>query len=184
MAQSRRVTPERHKKPRPPFDEDALERTALHYVGRYATTKARLRSYLTRKVRERGWEGEGRPPIDRLVDRVSGLGYIDDSAFAIARAASLGRRGYGQRRVNQALQAAGIEEEDAGPAKEQARLGALTSALRFAERRRIGPYASSVPARETRQKAFAAMARAGHPIEIIRRVLDLAPGEIPDGDSI
>ncbi len=183
MAQSRRVEPKGQKKPRPPLDEEALERTALFYVGRYATTRAKLAAYLARKVRERGWAGEGAPPIGRLVERLSGLGYVDDRAFATARAASLHLRGYGARRIVGALHAAGIEESDTAEAREQARAGALDAALRFAERRRIGPYAAETPDRRMRDKAFAAMARAGHPMDVIRRVLDLEPGEIPNCDN-
>ena len=183
MAQSRRVEPERQKRPRPPLDEDALERMALFYVGRYATTRAKLRTYLDRKLRERGWKGAERPPIDPIVERLSGLGYVDDNAFASARAESLGRRGYGERRIAQALSAAGIDEEDAAEAREQARSNAWGAALRFAERKRIGPYAAATPDRAARDKAFASMARAGHSVEVIRRVLDSAPGEIPECDS-
>ena len=183
MAQSRRVTAERHKKPRPPLDGGALERIALFYVGRYATTRAKLRSYLARKLRERGWEGAGDPAIEPLVERFSSLGYVDDGAFAAARTAALQRRGYGERRVSQALHAAGIEAADAARAKEQARDGAFDAALRFAERRRIGPYASAVPERAAREKAFAAMVRAGHSLDLVRRILDAPPGQIPECDS-
>lgn len=177
------MKPERNKKPRPPLDEAALERLALFYAGRYATTRAKLRSYLARKVRERGWTGDGQPPIETMVDRFSELGYVDDRAFASARGAALQRRGYGERRLDQALHAAGIEAEDAAEAREQARSGAWESALRFAERRRIGPYAAEAPDREARQKAFAAMIRAGHPMELVRKLLDCRAGEVPNPDE-
>ena len=176
------MRPDRHKAPRPPLDQEALERLAIFYVGRYATTQARLRTYLVRKVRERGWSGAG-PEIDGLILRLAELGYIDDAAFALSRAASLQRRGYGARRVAQALHAAGIDEEDAAPAREEARSGAMTAALRFAERKRIGPYAPEKPEREARQRAFGAMMRAGHSLDVARRVLDCAPGEFPESDD-
>jgi regulatory protein len=182
MAQSWRVEPERHKKPPRPLDAEALERLAVHYVGRYATTRAKLRSYLTRKLKERGWEG-GRPDVDTLVERLSGLGYVDDRAFASARAASLQRRGYGERRVRQALGAAGIEEEDAAEVHEEVKDGAMGAALRFARKKRLGPFAGAEPDREAKQKAFAAMMRAGHPSEIARRVLNALPDDIPDLDK-
>lgn len=177
------MKPERHKQPRPPLDSDGLQRLALFYVGRYATTGAKLRSYLARKVRERGWEGE-RPDFDVMIEKFKDLGYIDDRAFASARAASLQRRGYGERRVAQALHAAGIGVRDSADANAQARESALAAALRFAERKRIGPYAVAEPDREARQKAFAAMVRAGHPMDVVRRVLNAPPGEIPDSDNI
>lgn len=182
MAQSWRVKIRTDKRPRPPLDAEALERLALHYVGRYATTRAKLASYLTRKMRERGWEGEP-PDLERLVERLSELGYIDDRAFAESRGAAFQRRGYGERRLDQALKAAGIAEEDSEAARLDAREGAMAAALRFAQRKRIGPYALAEPDREARQKAFAAMLRAGHPLEVTKRVVNASPGEIPDLDT-
>ncbi|HEY0446226.1 MAG TPA: regulatory protein RecX [Allosphingosinicella sp.] len=183
MAQSWRVKPERDKKPRPPLDGSALERLALFYVGRYATTRAKLASYLSRKLRERGWSGDGEAPVEALVERFSTLGYLDDRGFASARAESLQRRGYGERRIAQALRAAGIEEADAADAREQSRAGAFAAALRFAERKRIGPFAAQAPDREAKQRAFAAMMRAGHALDSARRILDSRPGEVPESDS-
>jgi len=183
MAQSRRVKADRHKKPRPPLDAKALERLALSYVGRYATTRAKLRAYVARKLAERGWGGEGEAPVEPLVERLVRLGYIDDRAFAAARAASLQRRGYGARRVDQALHGAGIDPEDSGEARQIAQDGAWEAALRYAERRRIGPFAAAPPDRQAREKAFAAMMRAGHPVAIARRLIEAPPGHIPDSDS-
>lgn len=111
------------------------------------------------------------------------LGYVDDRAFATAQAASLGRRGYGERRINAAMRAAGIEEADGAEAKKLAIDNAWTSALRFAERRRIGPFAAEQADRHKHEKAVAAMLRAGHPLDLARRILAAAPGEIPEADS-
>lgn len=176
------VKPTRPRKPPSPFDAETLERTALHYAGRYATTRAKLSAYLLRKLRERGWEGAGEPPVEALVERMARLNYVDDRAFAEARAASLGRRGYGERRVGEAIRAAGIGEEDSAEAKAMARSGAWAAALRFAERRRIGPFAAAEPDRVAREKAIGAMLRAGHPLAIARRLAGARPGEIPEAD--
>jgi len=178
------VTRVRNRNGRPPLDAGTLERAALAYAARYATTPARLRAYLVRKVRERGWQGEKGPAFDALVERMAGLGYVDDRAFASARAAALGRRGYGEHRVGAALRAAGIGEEDGAKAREQAREGALQAALRYAERRKLGPFAASEGDRTAREKALAAMLRAGHPGRLARRIIWSAPGEIPDADGI
>ncbi|HEU0135589.1 MAG TPA: RecX family transcriptional regulator, partial [Allosphingosinicella sp.] len=66
------------KRPRPALDGDGLERLGLFYAGRYATTRAKLAAYLRRKLKERGWSGEGEPPVERLVERFASLGYVDD----------------------------------------------------------------------------------------------------------
>lgn len=184
MAQSwRRSGADGQRASAPPLDAAALERLALRYVERYATSRARLSSYLQRKLRERGWSGEETPPIAALVERMAALGYVDDEAFATARAASLVRRGYGPRRVSQSLHAAGIDAEDAASAKAQARHDAWAAALDFSRRRRIGPFASTLPDRDGRQKGLAALLRAGHDMAMARRLIDAEPGVIPDWDD-
>lgn len=177
------VQQERHKRAVPPLDGGALERVAIGYAGRYAVTRAKLKAYLVRKLRERGWDGEGEPPVDALVERCARLGYVDDAAFASARAESLSRRGYGARRVETALRIAGIEEEDGAAARAHARAEAWHAALRFAERRRIGPYAELFEERPAREKKLAAMLRAGHSLAIARRIVDSRPGEFPEADD-
>ena len=167
---------------RRPLDEASLEEAALGYAARYATTRARLSAYLVRKLRERGWEGVAEPPIERVVERMATLGYVDDRSFAVAKAASLGRRGYGARRVGEALRAAGIGQEDSAEAREAAERDAWQAALRFAQRRRIGPFALEEPDPAGREKALAAMVRAGHGVELARRLVRSPPGVVPEAD--
>lgn len=180
MAQKWRVTRRRPPKPRPPLDGESLEQLALAYVGRYATTRAKLRRYLARKLRERGWQGEGEPAVDRLAEKCAELGYIDDRAFAESRAASLSRRGYGARRLDQALFEAGIEEDDAHDARTLASEQAWDAALTFARKRRIGPFAETLQDDRSRGKAFAAMMRAGHAYDHVARLVGAEPGNVPD----
>ncbi len=174
---------DRGRRVKPPLDAAALEQSALFYAGRYATTRAKLAAYLGRKVRERGWAEAQKPPIEALVERMAALGYVDDRAFASARAGALTRRGYGARRIGEALRAAGIEEEDGAEAREIAEEGAWDAALRFAERRKIGPFAAGEGDRPAREKAYAAMLRAGHPPGLARRIVAARPGEIPLADT-
>lgn len=180
VAQTWRVASYPSDRDRPALDAQGIERLALAYVGRYASTRAKLRQYLARKLAERGWKGEGQPPVEAIVTKFAELGYVDDRAFADARAASLARRGYGARRVSEALRAAGIEEEDAAPAYEAAADAAWEAAIAFARRRRIGPFAAERGDFTQREKRFAAMLRAGHPPAIARRLVDAAPGNLPD----
>jgi regulatory protein len=165
-----------------PLDAGGLERIALRYVERYATTRAKLGDYLNRKLRERGWAGEGVAPVESLVESMAALGYVDDAAFAIARAASLARRGYGPRRVTMSLKAAGIGPEDAADAEAAARQDAWSAALAFSRRKKIGPFASVAADRAAREKAFAALLRAGHEVAIARRIVQSDPGDVPELD--
>lgn len=166
-----------------PLDGPALERFALRYVERYATTRAKLAAYLARKLRERGWDGAAPPPVEAIVERFAALGYVDDAAFASARAENLTRRGYGARRVAAALRAAGIDEADGAAARAIALDGARAAALAFARRRRIGPFAGRIEDASdprVREKALAAMLRAGHDFAIAREILALSPADVPE----
>lgn len=172
------------RKPRPPLTAAKLEEMALNYVGRFATSRAKLKSYLQRKLRERGWQGDAEPPIDALTDKFVRLGYVDDRAFALSKARSLTGRGYGARRVQQALAIAGIDEEQGTEARSLAEEEAVAAALRFARRRAIGPYAVRKPDPRERERALAAMIRAGHGFAIARAILNLDPGENPDIEAL
>ena len=160
-----------------PLDNAALQEMALRYVSRFATTRAKLTTYLARKVKERGWrEGEEPARVDALAERLCELGYIDDAAFAVAKAGSLTRRGYGAGRVNQALRQSGVGEADGEEARSLAAREAINSALRFAQRKRLGPWAMQEGDPKTREKALGAMIRAGHGFGLSRAIVETAPG--------
>lgn len=161
------------------LDAKGLESLALRYVGKYATTRAKLRDYLLRKVDEAEWTGETTPDVNGLVGRIAELGYVDDRAFAEQRAAALGRRGYGARRISIALRAAGIEAEDGEDALAFAQARALDAALALARRRRLGPYAEHPADRSARERAITILVRAGHDPALARRIASSDPGEIP-----
>ena len=163
-----------------PLDPNRLEELALRYVGRYATTRAKLCTYLARKVRARGWDGAQEPDLAGLARRFSELGYVDDAAYALSKSQSLSSRGYGKRRLEEKLKMAGIGEEDGAAARDHAAGQQVEAALRYAERRRIGPFALAPADPKQREKAIAAMVRAGHSFGIARVIADLPPGVEPD----
>ncbi len=182
----------RKRTPRPPprpLDAARLQELALAYVARFATTSSKLESYLSRKIRERGWndgedgealygaEEEGRarsgnlPDLAEISARFVDLGYIDDEAYARSRSGGLLRRGFGPRRVSQDLYAAGIDEQirsDLAPGEAAIR----TAALAMARKRRFGPFATEEPDRDQKQKQIAAMLRAGHGFDTVRAIMD------------
>ena len=163
----------RRKRMPKPLDSARLEELALAYVARFSTTAARLDRYLRRKLRERGWSGEGEPSIATLVERYVELGYIDDEAFARARSGNLLRRGYGERRVRQVLGEAGVAE-DVRDRVRPVEVETRRAALALARRRRFGPFGARVLDRPLREKQIAAMLRAGHPLDSARQIVDAA----------
>jgi regulatory protein len=146
---------------------------ALAYVARFATSRAKLEAYLARKLRERGWAGEGEPAVAALAARFVNAGYVDDAAYAKAKSGSLLRRGYGMARVGQALAAAGIDEDvraGARPGKADQRQAALA----MARKRGFGPFGREEADRARREKQVAAMLRAGHPLDSARQLVNAA----------
>ncbi|MFN4038863.1 MAG: regulatory protein RecX [Erythrobacter sp.] len=170
------------KKPPRPLDQTALHDLALAYVARFATTGAKLEAYLLRKLRERGQpEDDGESvgiDIHALVSRMIELGYVDDDAYARMRSRDLAARGFGARRIEQALWAAGVDENtraDHAPGEAAKR----RAAVRLAEKRRLGPFGTGAarPDPRQREKAVAAMLRAGHEFAHARFILDAASRE-------
>lgn len=160
---------------------------ALSYVARFATTGAKLEAYLQRKLRERGTaqtEDGTSAAIDipALVSRMVAAGYVDDAAYARMRSHDLAARGFGARRIEQALWAAGVDE----PTRAEQTLGEAAkrrAAVRMAQKRRLGPFGRAGEAQDprAREKAVAAMLRAGHELAHARFVLDAAsPEDISD----
>jgi len=169
----------------PPLDQRKLEELALTYVGRFATSRAKLRTYLRRKLRERGWAGETEPNPEAVADRCASLGYIDEPGLALSKAQGLASRGYGKRRLLDTLRRDGIAEEDSEAARQHSDRETIRSALRFAERRRLGPFAAEQAAdRHQIEKAIAAMIRAGHGFALARAIASLPPGSDVDPDQL
>ena len=161
-----------------PLDASRLEELALAYVARFATTQAKLEGYLLRKLRERGWSGKGEPRAGDLAARFAEAGYVDDAAFARMKTGSLLRRGYGMRRVGEALRAAGVDQdirEDIAPIEADTRAAALA----LARKRGFGPFGretlgTGASDRQKREKQIAAMLRAGHAFDSAVRMVDAA----------
>jgi len=175
MSSERQAVKRARRQPKP-LDAARLEELALTYVARFATSAAKLERYLARKLRERGWDGGGEPPVAALVERYVSLGYVDDAAFARARAGSLLRRGYGPRRVRQALGEAGIGE-DVREQERPSEAAERRAALALARKRGFGPFGREPVDRERRERQLAAMLRAGHGLDSAREMVDAASEE-------
>jgi regulatory protein len=153
---------------------DLLERWALQYLGRYASSAENLRQVLTRRVRRRAPEAlpAAGALIDALVARYRESGLLDDAAYAAARVQSLHRRGESMRAMRSRLGAKGVPAADVADAVLGLRAAApdpdLAAACIFARRRRLGPFrrAAADHARE-----LGAFARAGFSRRVAEAVL-------------
>ncbi|KTE17466.1 regulatory protein RecX [Sphingopyxis sp. H115] len=165
---------------RRPLGAAKLDELALAYVARFATSRAKLTRYLSRKVRESEWidDVDAMTACEAIADRMERLRYLDDRQYATMRAGAMTRRGLGVRRVKAQLYADGIAEQDSSEAIEAAAGVAASAAIDFARRRRFGPFAArAIDDPRLRERQIAAFLRAGHGITIARRILAVPPGD-------
>ncbi|WP_114395194.1 regulatory protein RecX [Oleisolibacter albus] len=166
---------------------DYLERAALHYLERFASSSANLRRVLLGKVQRSAQQhgtdpAEGTRWVDALIERYQRSGLLNDALYAEAKATGLQRRGGSTRRIRQTLMAKGVDE-----AHVEVALGALEgmdagtadlrAALAYARRRRLGPFradrdGTGEERTARRDKDVAALARAGFDLDTARRVID------------
>ncbi len=159
-----------------------LERAALFYLERYASSAENLRRVLLRKVRRsaaaHGTDpAEGAAAVDALVARFLDAGLLDDTLYACGQALSLARRGAPARAIALKLKQRGVAEEQIAYAlearSEEAADPDLAAALIYARRRRLGPFRAEPATRaENRQKDLSAMARKGFAPDLCLKVVD------------
>jgi len=173
---------ERVKRRRQPLKAtpEGLERSALYYLERYDSSSGHLRRLLRRKIalsqKVHGTDPEeGAAAVERLIARLTGLGLLDDARYARERVHGLLARGtsatmikakLAAKAVPSALVEAALDEHlgDSGCAE-------LRAALRYAKRRRLGPF--RLKEREDRRaRDLAALGRQGFDYETARKVVD------------
>jgi regulatory protein len=154
-----------------------IEGWALGYLGRYASSAENLRRVLLRRLRRRlpatsDALREATATVDAVVERCRQSGFLDDDAYAAARARSWHRRGVPARQIRARLLAKGVAPAVAAAAVADLRTEAadldLAAACAFARRRRLGPYrrGAAEPQRE-----LATFARAGFGRRVAQAVL-------------
>ena len=97
----------------------------------------------------------------------------DMSTTRFLQKCDLLRRGYGARRVSQALHHAGVDTgalDGVEPSEAEGRAAALA----FARRRRLGPFGERSSDPKRREKQLAALVRAGHDFDTARALIDAA----------
>ncbi|NQW09146.1 MAG: regulatory protein RecX [Alphaproteobacteria bacterium] len=184
-----RADPGKYKKPRKrgPLKKLTLERSALHYLGRYASTVEGLRRVLARRVEkaareERCDRDEASAWVEEVVARFAQAGLVDDRSFAEGRVASLRRRGESARKIAFTLREKGVEPELIAAALaeqdgDEADDAEFAAACRLAQRRRLGAIRPEDMRRDMRDRDLAALARAGFSFGVARRVLAIEDPE-------
>jgi len=151
-------------------DLEACREAALRLLER----QRRTRSDLARRLRDKDYAAA---TLEQVLDRLAGVGLVDDVEYARAfLAGRRARRTAGTRRIEQELRARGVNAEDIETARARldAEQGAMdeVAAARKVVTQAARRYAALEP-RLRRQRLYALLARRGFDGEVIRRALDL-----------
>jgi regulatory protein len=160
---------------RPPaIDRAALERAALDYLARYASSSENLRRVLMRRImratQDRAARQAAAAIVAAIVAQYLASGVLDDALYAAQQAASLRRRGLSTEAIRARLREKGLARESidatlaTGP-------GDLAAACALVRRRRLGPFRAPEARAAARDRDLGALARAGFALDLARRVL-------------
>ena len=163
-----------------------LMNKALNYLSRYATSRHKLGRILQRFADRKLTDYDANDiaaAIHQTIDECSQAGYLDDWQFAVSVARSQRRLGRSQAVIRLRLRQHALGDEIIAhalvEADENSANGDLQAAIRFAQRRRLGPFAQrhsvhhqSLDPHQWKKRDLGAMARAGFPIGISRQVLE------------
>lgn len=173
----RRAAGKRRRKQR--VNPRSIERWAVRHLDRYSSSASNLRSVLLRRVRRVEQAQEESFPeagewIDATVAALVSRGYLDDRKYALALATQMRERGNSARRIESQLTAKGVPRAVARNVIDDVSGtgGEIAAAVRYARRRRLGPYRLDPEVRgERRERDLAALGRSGFAYEIAARII-------------
>lgn len=153
---------------------ELIDRWALDYLGRYASSAENLRRVLLRRRAPDDPDAmqQMQPLIDAAIERHRRSGLLDAAAYAALRTAALYRRGESLAGIRTRLIAKGVPAALAAEALSALWTGGadpdLAAACALARRRRLGPYRIA-PGDHARE--LAVFARAGFARKVAEAVL-------------
>ena len=167
----------RHR-PQKKITPQRLKNIGLYYLQRFETSSDNLRSVLQRRVDAYAKENptwnkqEAYQWIENILEEFIQLHYLDDVRFAEIKINDYLRAGKSARYIQNKLRQKGISALKVETLLSEKEYNPLETALKFAERKKIGPYRSAQTRREYRQKDMGSLVRAGFDYDTVCEVLD------------
>ncbi len=165
-----------------------LRRVLGWYLERYDAPEAHVRRLMMRRVRRsvRHHEldlEECTEMLEAALEEFVAAGLIDDRRFAENLARTGRARGWSTRRLQQAMREKGVGSELSREVMEEQQEDLehdpdLVAAVRYARRRRFGPWRREDAREDAYRRELASLARAGFSFGIARQVLDAEAAEV------
>jgi regulatory protein len=166
---------------------EGLWHFACRYVARYACSRQQLARYLKRKIEQNTGLGEIENPareVEKIIVRLVALGALDENTLMQNLITRDKQRSYGARRTRQRLQQRGVAADVMATLEPQTPQEALQLAIRFAQRRKLGPFADLPVSEQKTQarikekaRAQRAMLTAGHSYDVVVQVLEASDAQ-------
>ena len=178
----------------PKLDADRIKKRltnkALHYLGRYASTSARLKAILHKFAKLK--LGQADPAlldhmIREVVESCVRLGYVDDEAFIKSQLRQGLRNGFSkqrillklaQRGISRELAVAVMDEQTGEPSDKED--NELAAALIYARKKSVGPYSRAESRPLENQRHLARLARNGFSFDVVKQVMALPSADAAD----
>ncbi|MCC3860645.1 regulatory protein RecX [Pseudemcibacter aquimaris] len=169
-----------------------IQGAAYRYLERYATTEANLFFILRRKVERILADQEdveevrqnAETWINETVQKCVKMGLVDDRLYAESKFNSFMLSGNSLAQIKNKLRTKGVPQDIIAELIEAAKNDQpdlnFKSAIKYARKRRFGPFRIREEQENTRNKEIAAMARAGFSYDETNRVLSGDRNELED----
>lgn len=179
-------------KKRKKITQSYLENSAAYYLQRFAASTSRFRLVMKRKIdlscRDHPEQNKEQcyALLDQLVIKFQELGYLNDSSYSKGLYYSLSQRGYSRQKIQFHMMSKGLAEDMITEVMgETDQKFEVTQALRYAKRKKIGPFA--IREQDT-QKSLASLARSGFGYDVSTKILGMdheeALGLLDEASSI
>ncbi len=159
-----------------------LEKAAYYYLKRYSSSSENLKRILLKrvfraqKVQPVDWDVTN-DWIEEIIRKLKTIGIIDDRDFADRKAIIFNNQGNSKLMIRKKLENKGVEkkliDESIKNLEENIIDPDLTAAIRFLERRKMGPYRHPNNRSEYRDRDLRSMARAGFAYSVAKQVLEV-----------
>lgn len=155
-----------------------LKNIALHYLKRFDSSVANLRSVLQRRVNDFAYynpefdKDTAFAWIENIIADFERCGYLDDERYAEIKVRSYLNSGKSSKYIKLKLRQKGVDRDLVDDILDDSDYNALDTALALAKKKKIGPYRSEPLRKDMRKKDMATLVRAGFDYDTICQVLD------------
>ena len=174
------------RRPQKKITPKRLKNIGLYYLQRFESSVENLRTVLKRRVDAYVRENpefnkhEAYQWIEDVLNEFVNLHYLDDSRYAEMKVRDYLSAGKPARYIQNKLREKGISADTAETILSAQEYDQTEMALKFAKRKKIGPYRAEELRKEFRQKDLGTLVRAGFDYDVVCEILDYDEMQLPE----